>query len=81
MKITNLKYQRNGVHGDGFYHCKVSGLFDKRDEFIVTFEFLDEDEEVINRSSCRVVNLVDLSLPYRGDEIAGKIEKKLKGKI
>lgn len=70
-KIDKLKYHRNGVNGESFYSCLVTIKEDKtiNKNYLVTFETDESDLEVI-KQNCRVINLDDVSLTWRGDNFA-----------
>jgi hypothetical protein len=72
MKIYQLIFQRNGVHGEGFYHCHAS--IEEGKNFLITFQTGEDDKE-INIRTCRAVNLDDLTERWRGDEIAFRLQK------
>jgi hypothetical protein len=73
MKVTALKYQRNGISGEPFYHC----AYENEDgQFLATFES-DENDTLINTTNCRVVCLDNLDEAWRGDRIANELQQEL----
>ncbi len=78
-KIKYLKFQRNGVAGEPFYHCLID-LIEKdlggviTREMIVTFRATNDDKGIIP-ASCRVVCLAEISEAWRGDEIAYSLQR------
>ncbi len=76
MKLTikHLHYQRNGVAGQPFYHCLAELQDGGKYKMLITFMTADDDTIVII-SSVRAVNVEDLSLSYRGDEIGYQLNK------
>ena len=66
--LNYINFQRNGVQGTPFYHCKVDILDDIKRKMFVTFEATEDDKQ-INVSSCRALFVEDLSMKFRGDEI------------
>jgi hypothetical protein len=75
-KIKYLNYQRNGVAGEPFYHCLAQITDDVKRDMIITFTAKSDDKEIV-WSSCRSVYMGDLSLKWRGDEIAYCLNKEL----
>ena len=76
MKVISLSYQRNGISGEGFYQIVFKNLVDEKGTYLATFDTL-EDDVSINWRTCRVSNLNDFSLAYRGDRIAIDIQTHL----
>lgn len=75
-KIKYLHFQRNGVHGEPFYHCLVTIKDDKSRDMLVTFRTAVNDTQIL-WSSCRAVDLKDYSQSWRGDVIASCINDEL----
>lgn len=90
MKITKLyngNYQRNGVCGEGFYSCLIDWKDgkDKGQGFLATFtvHFNENDiplKDRIKTTTCRVIDLNNLQLSWRGDNFGVAIEDFLKSK-
>ena len=77
-KIKYLHYQRNGIGGEPFYHC-LAIIKDEEErplEMLVTFRTAVNDTQIL-WSTCRAVYLNDLSLSWRGDNIAAAINDEL----
>ena len=74
--IKYLNFQRNGVAGEPFYHCLATITDDIKRDMIITFQAKNDDKEII-WGSCRAVYMEDLSLKWRGDEIAYCLNKEL----
>ncbi|MDP2692704.1 MAG: hypothetical protein Q8O88_03650 [bacterium] len=83
MKFISLNYQRNGVSGDGFFQLVYSDKYKRTYLFLATFETqnIDGKEERIISTNCRVTNLDDFKLGYRGDNIASEIQNMLDEKV
>lgn len=83
MKAISLTYQRNGVAGEGFfqfvYKHREEGLKLKEMLFIATFDIKNEctPDECIDWSTCRVTSVDHPEFAWRGDRIAGDIERYL----
>jgi len=73
MKITALKYQRNGISGEPFYHCAYT---DTHGSFIATFT-TDSQDCKVKTTTCRAVNIDDLQSAWRGDHIGGELQSEL----
>jgi hypothetical protein len=86
--IHTVSFQRNGVQGEGFY--TVHFLLKDGETFpnmIATFktqvdnlfkkEVIEEEDTVIDYSSCRVVNADDVTSAWRGDEIGYQLQRDL----
>jgi len=73
MKITALKHQMNGIHGEPFYHCAYENKLGK---YLATFTSNDTDT-LINTKDCRVVCLTDLDQAMRGGNIAKELQQEL----
>jgi hypothetical protein len=70
IQIKSITFQRNGVHGNGFYHCFFSNSKSHKN-MLATFEtetIESENVEIVDKVNCRVVNLDAPELTYRGDE-------------
>jgi hypothetical protein len=74
VKIKHLKFQRNGVMGECFYHCLADITIDKKRTMLVTFQ-AGEHDNAINRHTCRAVDINDYSEAWRGDEIAYDLQE------
>lgn len=78
MKILESGFQRNGVHSTSFYTIKGEHKFDKKkNTFIITFE-VDSEDTHIEVSTCRAVQIDDVTKPYRGDDVAWVIQDAFK---
>ena len=80
-KIKYLNYQRNGVAGEPFYHCLATITDDKKRDMLITFQTGVNDTQIL-WSSCRAVDVNELELKWRGDEIAyclnNELDKQMK---
>lgn len=73
--VKNLTFQRNGVHGESFYHCFAT-TNEAKGEFIVTFQTeirpngggTQKDYVII--PTCRAVSINEPTEIWRGDEFA-----------
>jgi hypothetical protein len=75
-KIKYLKFQRNGVGGEPFYHCLADITDDKRREMLLTFQTKKDDKEIV-WSSCRAVCLNEIDEAWRGDVLAYELQREL----
>ncbi len=67
---SNMNFQRNGVAGESFYSIILETKEEKRNNhFLVTFQTDDSDVK-INRQTCRVVDMNNLTESWRGDVFA-----------
>jgi len=73
MKVTALKYQRNGVVGEAFYHCVYNH---ELGEYLATFTS-DDSDTLISIKNCRVVCLTNLGQAMRGDYTAKELQQEL----
>ncbi len=72
---SNMNFQRNGVSGDSFYSIILETKEkDTNNHFLITFE-TDEADLKINRHTCRVVELNNLSESWRGDIFADHLNE------
>ena len=70
---SNMNFQRNGVAGEPFYSLTLETKEkNKRNHYLVTFQTDDKDIRV-DRHTCRVVNLQDITESWRGDIFADYI--------
>lgn len=71
VKYGNMNFQRNGVAGEPFYSLTIQTRESKNklDNYLITFNTFENDMAIIP-SSCRVINLNNLTESYRGDEFA-----------
>ena len=69
IKLIHLTFQRNGVHGQPFYHALIDYREGEKYRMLVTFE-TDKTDKRVNWQTCRAVNLDNLNDKWRGDEIA-----------
>lgn len=83
MKALNLTYQRNGVAGEGFYQLvyknKEQGM-KKAMTFVATFDTRRDKEnkiDIIDWVKCRVTSIDNPLLAWRGDVLAGEIQRHL----
>jgi hypothetical protein len=80
MKAISLIFQRNGVAGEPFFQFvylnKEQG-FKKQMKFVATFTTsgTEDENERVNFSSCRVTSPDYPNLKWRGDVVAGEIQK------
>lgn len=77
MKIKSIHFQRNGVNGNPFFTVYFTD--DSHDDFkgnlVATFETAQNDDEHIDRRTCRLINTDKPELAYRGDECADDLQK------
>lgn len=80
-KIHLFTFQRNGIAGEGFYVIEFDWRDDRNNEsgykFIATFESNNEDNAILI-PSCRVLNPIDISMCWRGDNFGYAFAKKFK---
>lgn len=76
FKIETIRFQRNGVAGEPFYHCFVRNLPDAKGRFLITFQ-TDSKDLTINTGTCRVVCLDQFNAAWRGDNIGYDLQKRL----
>lgn len=69
MEIKHFNYQRNGISGEGFYSLLSPTLpnVKQKSRYLITFHAVDD---VIIIESCRVVDINNPMLCWRGDEVA-----------
>jgi hypothetical protein len=77
LKINYLKFQRNGVAGEPFYHCFCTVTDDKKREMILTFTTQNNDDKTVNWSSCRAVCINEPGEAWRGDVLAYELQREL----
>jgi hypothetical protein len=76
LKIKSLRFQRNGVAGQPFYHAFVDNLPDFKGNFLITFQSNYKDLKVLPKT-CRVVCLDKPNLAWRGDNIAAELNERI----
>jgi hypothetical protein len=74
LKINNVNFQRNGVHGEPFYAVHYT---ENKEEFLATFRTQPQDENIIDWTSCRVCCINKPIAAFRGDYIAGFLQSSL----
>lgn len=85
IKIKTLQFQRNGVSGEPFYHLFFSGRGDGEQikNGLATFNVLEIEEpnegyrNKVEYNTCRVVDLDNPALSWRGDNLAYDINNAL----
>jgi hypothetical protein len=77
MKLSNLTFHRNGVHGISFYSVIAEKVYPKYPgQFVVTWEENDDTGLIV--SSCRAVYIPEPTIRFRGDEIGIDVARELK---
>ena len=83
VKVKRIKYNRNGVMGEPFYSALIDSRIDKHDKqnLIATFTTTDllenGGDNTVVIHTCRVINPLDITLCWRGDEFAREIQGEL----
>lgn len=75
VKIKSMRFQRNGVHGESFYHALISYKEQGAtpvNNMLVTFKTANEKE--IERASVRAVDIDNITEAWRGDIIGHDLQ-------
>jgi len=72
VKVLEIGHQRNGVSGQPFYTVSFKSTYDNQTELLIA-----TIEEGQGRATCRVINPLDITAKYRGDEFYSYLQESI----